>query len=634
MSDASFEKNHLRLIWTQFIILLGKRRAYLIATLIPLSWFILGIFHQASSWLDYALLDFVQRAGMYYRAPHPDIQIVAIDTETLDSIKYRWPWPRSELARLLEIIRAGNPKFLIMDILLQHPDLGDEGKGDQALEKVIKDIGHVGLVSLVEETTTSSGLKLQQFRNLKIFRQAATLEGFVWAVVDGDGRIRSFVCKDERIEVESCVWQAAKKLDPNLPPPPLTEKGIARSLISFAKKDGGIPHIRAIDLMNGAIPASALKDKILVLGVTAFILHDHHQTLRGLTPGAEILAYTLDTLLRRQTARQLNDFYSRFFSAAFGGLSGLFLFYFLRKYLYLTSFVSMLAITTGGLFACDFLRVFPPFAPMILAWSFTALSIFIANTFLNFLAVQFVKAEAIAAGRIQSLFFPHDRWISPQGYSCQGFCIPCEEVGGDYFDIIPQKDGSMLFLISDVSGHGFSAALVTTMAKTVTSLLDSWEQLTPVNLLLTFNTIFYRLLHKKKMMTVFVVHLDPVKNIISMISAGHLPAVLVNSTGKTQEIGHPSWPLGMRENYKQKVIEMPMNPGDSLVLYTDGIVEALNWEDKQFGYDEWLASLGRIIPTFSDDTDLNEILTDVHTHACGRPFTDDVTLLMLRRKKN
>ncbi len=114
-------------------------------------------------------------------------------------------------------------------------------------------------------------------------------------------------------------------------------------------------------------------------------------------------------------------------------------------------------------------------------------------------------------------------------------------------------------------------------------------------------------------------------------------------TGLETDLTRPHWgrvrdellgPLGAKAcramDQYQAVI---MHPGDCLVLYTDGIPEALNWESNVYGYDAWSAFLGRVLPKLPENASLVELLAGVQAHTCGRPPEDDVTLMVLRRRR-
>ena len=204
-------------------------------------------------------------------------------------------------------------------------------------------------------------------------------------------------------------------------------------------------------------------------------------------------------------------------------------------------------------------------------------------------------------------------------------------MGGDYVDFQKLPDGSLLFIMSDVAGHGFPAALVTAAAKTCTMLLSRWDLLTPTNLALTLNTLLCDFLRKRRIMTALIGHVNPIDGKVVLVFNGSPPAYIVRSDGTAREIGEPARPLGASENLKLRTVEFFLAPGERLVLYTDGIPEALDWEDRQFGYPAWQESLGRRVSNLGGDASLQEILTDVLRFTRGRPFPDDIALLLIGR---
>lgn len=111
------------------------------------------------------------------------------------------------------------------------------------------------------------------------------------------------------------------------------------------------------------------------------------------------------------------------------------------------------------------------------------------------------------------------------------------------------------------------------------------------------------------------------------------PALLVRQNKEVEELGQPSSPLGVKATRSvDKFLGVFMNPGDSLVLYTDGIVECLNWEMQQYGFERWISFLSKTLPSLPIDDPLSFLLSDVEAHAAGRPRDDDVTLVVIRRR--
>lgn len=617
--------------WRQFELLLGRRKAVLwliVALVFPVLWFANVL---STEWIDLAIIDGLRGVESRFATPDPSLVVVEIDSATLEKVGKPWPWPRTELANLIERLNQASPTLIVLDIVLQHPELQDGGVGDAKLVQSIASAGNVALVSLLEESITGFGRELNHFRNAEIFRKAACLEGFVRTLSDPDGVFRWFPCRDERLGVDSCALQIVSRWRPELmqarkPPPD-------ESLLAFAERNGGIPRISAVGLLDGSIPLDRLRGRIVSLGVTDPDSRDYFSTPSGIKPGVFLLAASIDTLIQGRAAIRLNDWPWRAGAVGlslllcFAGSGAIFDGRGWRR-------SGVFAILTGLLMVnASITGCYPPFGLWILTWFWTHLVWLTSQQLLEFMDFQAVKVEAAAAREIQNLIYPSSDWKDDQGYWCRTLIIPSDEVGGDYVDFQKLPDGSLIFIMSDVAGHGFPAALITAAAKTCTMLLARWDQLTPPNLALTLNSLLCDFLRKRRIMSALIGHMNPKDGKVMLVFSGHPPTFLLHADGVSQEIGASGLPLGAKQNLKLNTRELSLAPGDTLVLYTDGIPEAINWEKQQFGYTAWQKSLEKRVPGLSASTPLSEILSDVHRFAAGHPFPDDIALLLVGREK-
>jgi CHASE2 domain-containing sensor protein len=610
---------------------LGAKKTRVFLIVLSLGWAIFSLFAFSTTWLDAWIWDVWQKIMMHLRQPSGHVLVVGIDAETLDGIKERWPWSRATLARLIDAIGKGNPKAILIDILLQHEDSKGGPAGDEELEKVIRRTGCVALIGVAEETISPLGKQVRLYRSETRFRKAAAIEGFIWGFMDPDNRIRSVVFRDDRFDIEGCLLQISRRIDPTRPEPPRLMTNPERFHIAYAQKDAGIPVVSAIDILKGGLEPRIFQNKIVIIGLTAVILHDYHQTSLGMISGPDILAAAMDTLLTGRTSQKLDTLGMRFVVGFIGWLLGLLMMEWYFPHRRLWPFCLPFILTVAGLSLGDLLKCQVSWGVFLLSLGFAAVLLWVLEYFLQFVQMQVIKGEAQAARDIQHVLFPHKAWISDAGYVCQGLCIPCEEVGGDYFDFFPQNDGSFLFVIADVTGHGTPAAMVTTMAKSVVMLLEKWEILTPANLLLTLNSLIYSLLRRKKLVSVMVGQLNPTTGIISLAAAGAPPAFLVKKDGTLHEYGIPGRPAGTSDKYSVKSLEFTLAPGDHLLLFTDGIYEAVDWNDVQYGFPRWLEYVKTSLLTVQTKADLEGIGRAVARDIGNKGFGDDVTLLHLWR---
>ncbi len=613
--------------------LFGKKRT-LIGGVVVLAFWLLAIFAgKVPQTLDRLSVDLATRWIGELRAPHPSLLVVGIDDQTLESVPERWPWSRGTLARLLEKIVQGNPRLVVMDILLRHPEAADEGKGDRALAEVIRASGRVGLVTAVQSSRSELGTEMTIFRNAEVFSREAAFEGFAQVRVDEDGLVRRFTPADPRMPEESCALQAARKIASTVGDLPAPGSASDEYLLAFARRGGGIPFIRASDLLSGDVSPELLRYRVVVLGATAKTLQDQWATPCGIFSGPMLLATAVDSLVSgralifpRGSLRCLLALLSGMaFGLWFGGAQGV-------GALCRSAMAAGLTLVFGTMLMTAGLGFLVPLGWLATGWWAVSLTTFLLSSFVTFLDIRIAKAEAAAAGVVQQRLFPEQAWTDPLGFHCRGKCLPCEESGGDYFDFFPLPDGALLFLIADVAGHGIPAAMVTVMAKTTVHLMIQAGETSPNQILERLNLVIYQLAAGEKLITAVVGRLSPKSGEILLAPAGHVAPVLVKQDGTLKELALPSLPIGLRKTRKPREMQLELAPGDRLLLYSDGIPEALDWANIPMGYDLWYSHLSRVLPGFGTQTPLESLLEPVRNHARGKPFSDDVTLLLLQRE--
>ncbi|HOY66643.1 MAG TPA: CHASE2 domain-containing protein [Candidatus Ozemobacteraceae bacterium] len=581
---------------------------------------------------DRAALDLVTRLATPWRAPHPDLVIVGIDTETLAAVTDRWPWPRDRYARLLAAVGAAGPRAIVFDILLQHLEPADGGAGDRALAETLRRLGNVHLISLLERQETEFGRQKRHFRSAPLFRQAAAGEGFVWAWVDPDGIVRSFVLRDGQMELNSCALSMARLLgsEPSPLPPP-DEEGRSRGLIAFAGRGGAVPTLSARDFLEGRIPAGALTGKTVFLGVTAPILHDFHRTCHGLMAGTRLLSACTDTLVQRRLIVQHEGRGWRLVLVLLGFLAGAGLVRARpnRPWSALTAGTALGGLGWAlALFAAG--HALPPF-PLLAGLLVAGLSGIALVRLVQLLSLQTLQAEAAAAGQVQRQLFPPPIWNSEE-YTSYGCCQPCSAAGGDYFDVLPVGEEETVFLVNDVAGHGIGAAMVASILKASITLQQDRESFSLDQAVDRLNALLFRLFRGRKMVTGVFCRLEHRAHRLTLISAGHVASMIVRAGGTVEEIGKPGLPLGVRAATRVIPVEMEFFPGDTLVLYTDGVVEMIDRQGAPLGYPAWKDLLAARAPLVPNAETVGELLGKVRAHGQGLEPGDDVTLLLLHRR--
>lgn len=238
-----------------------------------------------------------------------------------------------------------------------------------------------------------------------------------------------------------------------------------------------------------------------------------------------------------------------------------------------------------------------------------------------------VRDELEVARELQEDLLPHDVPPIP-GYDFAHSYRTANEVGGDYYDLTPLSDGRVALLVGDASGHGMAAGLVMAIANaTLKTALDLDPS--PERVIRLLNRTLCRTGTKRTFMTVFYALLDPGTGEIEYVCAGHPFPLLRRADGTVEELGCGGLPLGMREPLDICAERAVLEPGDLLLLYTDGLAEALDMNGKEaFGYPR-ITALTR--DGGSPHTVHERILRAFDRHVGHEPLKDDLTLLVAAR---
>lgn len=617
-------------IGTESLVYFGYRRTAFFVLLCLSTLSFLALSSTTNMGLELMFKDSFLRWNIQRTRPDPRILLVAVDNESLLRIPQRWPWPRAVFSRLIEAISKAGARFILIDILFLHPDPSDNGKGDQMLARTLEQSGNIGLVSLIEELETKDGLTIRHSRSFPEIRRKASLEGFARSIIDSDGKVRSFVFHDRRLEEDALVYEMARELSSTSFTLATDSEILTKRFISFPAPHDPYPFVSAGDILDGNFAPELFKGKIVVLGATAEALHDYHSTILGVMSGPEILAATLDTLLKGEVRQEKSGLGWRLGSMALGLLAVLLLYGRTRMLL------KGVMVWGCGYLVCGLsflsLQCYIPLAPFSWTLFGSIVGILSLEGLLNILKLQTSKAEGEAARIIQRELFPSPV-MTVGDYVIRTLNIPCEDVGGDFCDVQVIDEKTVFFLLGDVSGHGVSAALVTAMAKTSIEILRQARVFSASAFLFHFNELLKNQLKKKRMMTAILGTIDISRHDVNVHFAGHQFPLLMRSDGTIGELAEKSNPIGIAKKPVFPELVLSLQPGESLIIYTDGIVEATNWDGTEFGYERWIASLKKSIPELPVSADLSSLLGDVRKHVQGKPFGDDVTILVMQRMR-
>jgi sigma-B regulation protein RsbU (phosphoserine phosphatase) len=213
------------------------------------------------------------------------------------------------------------------------------------------------------------------------------------------------------------------------------------------------------------------------------------------------------------------------------------------------------------------------------------------------------------------------------GLSIAAFSRPAQIVSGDYFDFVQFKDGAHGIVMADVSGHGVSAGMLMSSLQTAFHTLVPAAD-SPLDVLERINHLYAHNINFTTFVTVFFGKLDPRTHLFSYGSAGHNPAYLYHSADHEEVLLHATGPaIGLMEGFGVRLEQVQLNSGDTLVLYTDGVTEAMNADGAQFGLDG-LAEVIRANNALTPEQLIQKVLQTLNSYTAGLPLVDDVTLVI------
>ena len=244
-----------------------------------------------------------------------------------------------------------------------------------------------------------------------------------------------------------------------------------------------------------------------------------------------------------------------------------------------------------------------------------------------------IKHEFEIARKMQEKLLPGEMPHIP-GMQIDGICLPAQELGGDYFDFFKIDDNHLAIAIADVCGKGVSASFLMAEIKgMMMQLTKSYRS--PKSLLIELNEMLYRSIDRNSFVTMIYAVLNISKKTVTFSRAGHNP-VLKCSSDKSNELLTPKGiGLGIDEgllfekNLEEQTTLLAKN--DIFLMYTDGIVEAMNSKHEMFGEDLLLNTL---VNNRQKNVSLirEAILDNLKTFLKGKPAQDDITLIILKNK--
>jgi sigma-B regulation protein RsbU (phosphoserine phosphatase) len=246
-----------------------------------------------------------------------------------------------------------------------------------------------------------------------------------------------------------------------------------------------------------------------------------------------------------------------------------------------------------------------------------------------------ISRELEIAREVQERLFPQTRPQVP-GVDLAGFCRPAQVVGGDYYDffLLPSttpNEAPLALALGDISGKGISASLLMASLRASLRSIAGLRQGDLGTLISHVNEIVYESSATSRYATFFYAEYDPFTHLLTYVNAGHNPPYVLRGT-ENIALKATGTVVGLLSDAAYAQATITLKPGDVLIAFTDGISEAMNHQDEEWGEDRMLVTarqlLGRPDCTTSADQLLTCIFEAADQFTSGAPQHDDMTLLV------
>ena len=244
-----------------------------------------------------------------------------------------------------------------------------------------------------------------------------------------------------------------------------------------------------------------------------------------------------------------------------------------------------------------------------------------------------MESELNTARVVQSTLFP-EQGLKGKNFEVQGFYEPASECGGDWWYYTESKDSVYLW-IGDATGHGVPAALVTSAARSASSVLEQFPEMSVKDIISYLNRAIYQTARGQILMTFLLAKFDKKTGQLIYTKASHDPPFLfprkeeLTRDDAVALMGNNSRRLGEKLETEYEETTIQLNQGDRIIFYTDGITEAMNEKQKMWGERRFLKSL---TSHFNEQKSLEKTVLglkqDIDQFCGSEPKHDDVTYFM------
>ena len=259
------------------------------------------------------------------------------------------------------------------------------------------------------------------------------------------------------------------------------------------------------------------------------------------------------------------------------------------------------------------------------ARAYEGMKVRLADSIERLKAAEFAEKELELARAIQQRLLPPGTLEGP-GFSLAARNLPARHVGGDFFDVVPHEDGSLAVAVADVAGKGIGAALIMAATKAVLPFLA--RERGAAEALRALNERLRSQLGRREFVAVAYAMLDPFRGVVTLANAGLPDPYLLRRGESARSLGVPGprLPLGLKPDVRYEEASVELQPGDRLLLVSDGLPEAVTAAGEPLGYDAFEALLADLPGPLEDA--VGELLARL-TAASGPTREDDWTVLLL-----
>lgn len=246
---------------------------------------------------------------------------------------------------------------------------------------------------------------------------------------------------------------------------------------------------------------------------------------------------------------------------------------------------------------------------------------------------KLIETELRVARDVQSILLPNKDPDVP-GYRIIGTNIPARIISGDYFDYIPLSEGRTAIVIADVTGKGVAAGLLMAMCRSALRA-EILREKDPLTALSNVNKQIYSDIREDMFISLAVYFINDKDGKIQLICAGHDTAPLYRKNGEIEWIKPPGLALGLDDgdvfSRVTKIHDIELNSGDCLLLYTDGVTEALNLAQDEYG-SERMAESFQASAKYGAEKIIESLHKDLDSFVAGYRQMDDITTIAIEKR--